>query len=139
MPNATVNTEAARYELKTLEGGFVMLKPLPFGKLLERREKASKMSMDQQTGKKATNQKISFDMMQRWARSYDFEHCIVDHNLEDARGEKLNFSNHMTLDLLDPKIGAEIEELIDALNQEDDEEDLETFLKQHTPDSREGT
>lgn len=140
MPNATVNTEATRYELNTCEGGFVSLKALTFGQLLERREKASRMSMDQQTGsRKAASQRINFDLMQRWARTYDFEHCIIDHNLEDARGEKLNFSNKMTLDLLDPKVGAEIEALIDDLNQEEDEEDLDDFLKQHTPDSKDET
>lgn len=141
MPNATVSTEAVRKELKTLAGGFVMLQPLPFGKILERREKASKMSMDQQQQGKGRKQaqRVSFDLMQRWARSFDFANCIVDHNLEDANGGKLNFSLAGTLDILDPKIGAEIEEYIDELNQEEDDSDLEDFLTASTPPSEEGT
>jgi len=138
MPNATVSTEAVRKELKTLSGGFVMLKALPFGKLLERREKGSKMSMDQNKDKKQ-NQRVSFDLMQRWARGFDFANCIVDHNLEDGSGNKLNFSLQGTLDILDPKVGAEIEEYIDELNQEEDDDDLEPFLSPSTPPLEEGT
>lgn len=136
MPNATVNTEATRYDLKSLEGGFVMLRALPFGQMLERREKASRMSMDQQQGKKkGASQRINFDLMQRWARSFEFKECIVDHNLEDGAGNKLNFALANTLDILDPRIGSEIEKYIDELNQEEDDEDLEDFLKQSTPPS----
>jgi hypothetical protein len=137
MPKATVSTEATRYDLKTLPGGFVELKALPFGKMLERREKASRMSMDQQAGnRRNANQRINFDLMQRWARNYEFQHCIVDHNLEDDDGNKLNFSLAGTLDILDPKIGAEIEGYIDDLNQEE-EEDLENFTKSSTSASKE--
>src|SRR5687768_3211056 len=137
MPNATVSTEAVRKELKTLAGGFVMLQALPFGKMLERREKASKMSMDQSDGKKkGGTQRVNFDLMQRWARTFEFANCIVDHNLEDANGQKLNFSLAGTLDILDPKIGAEIEAYIDELNQEEDDEDLESFLTVPTSSSK---
>lgn len=137
MPRATVDTEATRYELKTLPGGFVELRPLPFGKVLERREKASRMSMEQQQ-RKGSSQKINFDLMQRWARSFDFANCIVDHNLEGDDGQKLNFSLPNTLEILDPKIGSEIEKYIDELNQDEDEDDLEAFLSASTRNSEEG-
>ncbi len=140
MPNATVSTEAVRKDLKSLPGGFVMLQALPFGKMLERREKASKMSMDQEQGKKkGGTQRVNFDLMQRWARTFEFANCIVDHNLEDANGQKLNFSLAGTLDILDPKVGAEIEAYIDELNQEEDDEDLEPFLTASTSSSEDAT
>jgi hypothetical protein len=128
MPRATVSTEATRHDLKSCPGGFVLLKPLPFGKMLERREMASKMSMQQDSGKRQKDQKIDFSLMQRMARQFEFTHCIEDHNLEDEQGIKLNFGNRLALDALDPKIGAEIESLIDEMNQEEDE-DLEGFTE----------
>jgi hypothetical protein len=133
MPRATVSTEPTRYELKSLPGGYVQLVPLPFGKMLERRENASKMSMQGDTRKSKGGQ-IDFSLMQRWARQYEFVNCIVDHNLEDDKGNKLDFNNRLALDALDPKIGAEIEQLIDSINQEEDE-DLEDFLQSSTPSS----
>jgi len=135
MPRATVNTEATRFDLKSLPGGFVDLRPLPFGQMLERREKASKMSMEQNT-RKNQKQIVNFDMMQKWTRDFEFKHCIIDHNLEDDQGNKLNFSLAGTLDILDPKVGAEIERYIDELNQEEDDEDLENFPQQSMEPSR---
>jgi hypothetical protein len=137
VPRATVNTEATRHELKTCPGGFVDLRALPFGQMLERREKASKMSMEQSLSRsrqrsRDQQQTISFDLMQRWARSFEFKHCIVDHNLEDDKGQKLNFDLPGTLDILDPRIGSEIERYIDELNQEEEEE-LEDFMSASTP------
>jgi hypothetical protein len=136
VPNATVNTEATRHDLKSLPGGFVSLRPLPFGKVLERRENASRMSMEQ-TGRK-TGGKIDFSILQSWSRAFDFKECIVDHNLEDANGDLLDFSKATTLKMLDPKVGSEIEALIDDLNAEEDEEDLMALLKPSTGSSEKG-
>jgi len=55
---------------------------------------------------------------------WEFSKCIVDHNLEDDDGNKLDFSNSMSYDILDPKIGAEINEYIDDMNQEDEEDQV---------------
>jgi transcriptional/translational regulatory protein YebC/TACO1 len=127
MPNATVPTDAQHFELKSLEGAYVDLKPLPYGELLERRDKASRMSMEAGGGRKRQDtSRVDIDMMQAHTRLYEFQHCIVDHNLEDDKGNKLNFTNSATLNLLHPKVGQEIETLIDRLNELEDL-DEETF------------
>lgn len=128
MPNVTVSSDSGeRVELKSAPGAFVRLRPLPFGKKLERRDKATRMSMEQETGGR-----FYIEALNRWSRQFDFEYCIVEHNLEDANGNLLDFSNPMTLDILLPKVGDEIESLIDKLNEEDDEESLEDFTQLHT-------
>lgn len=147
MPDATISTETERFELESLSGGFVELKPLPYGGVLTRRESAMKMSMEQ-TGNRAARRgrghakdadsnsgKIDVELLQRWARAYEFRHCIVDHNLTDKNDKKLDFSNAMTLDILNPKVGTEIERLLDEINGEESEEDLENFISSATNSS----
>lgn len=136
MPNATINTDVEHFDLKSLEGAFVDLKALPFGQRLERRDMISQMSMEQTDNKRRNEPtEVNIKMFTRKAREYEFAHCVVDHNLEDANGQKLDFRNPMSLDILHPKVGEEIEQLIDALHGEG-EEDLEDFTKRSTSPSK---
>src|SRR5512146_2200246 len=90
---AGVPADASREYLKSKEGAWVDLKPLPYGLLIERRDKASRMSMEAGGGRgRNDNAKLDIDMMQAQSRLYEFQHCIIDHNLS-AGGVKLNFSN----------------------------------------------
>jgi hypothetical protein len=54
---------------------------------------------------------------------FDFQHCILDHNLEDETGNKLDLRNKMHIASLDPRIGEEIDTFLGELNnfEEDDE------------------
>ena len=116
MPRATIKTEAQRIELKSLEGGWVDIRQLPYYDMLVRRDRGGKLFFDaEQEGR------VVIATLQAWARAYEFEHCIIDHNLEDENGMKLDFSNELTLKTLDPRVGQEIEDAIDKLhNTEDD-------------------
>jgi hypothetical protein len=134
MPNATVSQEVVRKQLHSLEGAWIEVKQLPFGKMLERRDKASRFMQELDPRARNANMKVQIDIMNEWSRRFDFKECIVDHNLEDANGGKLDFGNPMTFDILDPKVGSEIERIIDELNQED-EQDLEDFPKSLTSSS----
>lgn len=128
MPRATVNSEATRVDLKSLAGGFVTLRQLPFGQMLSRRDRAARFL--QEVNPRARQDDIShvqIDILNEASRIYDFKHCIVDHNLEDDQGNKLDFANPMTLQVLDPKVGAEIEREIDKLNREDFDEEVFTM------------
>lgn len=120
MPDATVSQETYHRELKTLEGGFVELKQLPYHDMLVRRDKGSIASMEatQQRRKKGEpeTQKLTIESMQTWERQYMFKNCIVNHNLEDKEGNPLDFRNEMALHILRPDIGIEIERLIEELN-----------------------
>lgn len=124
MPKATVSTETVRKELKSLTGGYVELRKMGFGSRLKRRDTASRMvmEMEQNSGrrgqKREVPQEMKIEMMQEASRRVEFRECIVDHNLEDDNGNKLDFSNPMTLDALDPTVGEEIEQLIDELHPE---------------------
>jgi hypothetical protein len=121
MPRATVSSEAIQIDLKSCEGGFVLIKQLPYHEMLVRRDRAARYSLDQQR----EGNRVDIEMLQAMAREYEFAHCIADHNLEDEHGKKLNFQNPMTLKILDPRVGEEIEEAIDKLHNR--EEDLELF------------
>lgn len=124
MPNATISDEAVRKELKSLPEGFVMLRQLPFGRILTRRDKASRFLQQMNPNSKPGDiTQLQIDILNEASRQYDFANCIVDHNLEDRFGNKLDFGNPMTLDILDPKVGQEIERYIDELNQEELDEE----------------
>lgn len=64
--------------------------------------------------------KLTIESLQTWERAYMFKNCIVDHNITDKNGVKLDFRNEMALHILRPDIGFEIERLIDELHAEDE-------------------
>jgi hypothetical protein len=138
MPNATVDpNKFERVELKTLAEAFIEVRPLPYGMKLQRRDKATKMYMEANPGKRKQEaegdvQRFELETMNEWATLFDFAYCIGDHNLEDVNGVKLDLGSPMTLKILNPKVGSEIESIISSLNDEESEEDIEDFIKRHT-------
>lgn len=146
MPIVTVDpNEYQRFELKSApadsndpndEQGYVMLRPLPYGMKLSRRSKATKMMMRSQPAqsrKQASQQESVFEVesMDEWAVAFDFQYCIGDHNLKARDNQLIDFAKntHMKIKMLDPRVGSEIEQLIDTLNNAEDEESIEDFLK----------
>jgi hypothetical protein len=126
MPRATVDTEEVfRYDLKTLPpDGFVVLRRLSYGQVLERR---SMMKLEVATrGGKTKGLEGELALADRAYTLFDFKHCIVEHNCENESGGLLNLGNPNDLVRLDPKVGQEIETLLSELNDldEKDEEDL---------------
>ena len=128
MPRATINTaETTRFELKSLpktdedEGGFVELRKLSYGQILERRDMGAKIAIEGlgDTRSKEEDLKVTTEMIQKAVTEFEFKQCIVSHNLEDENGTILNFSNPNTVHALDPQVGQEISELIDEMNQWD--------------------
>ena len=130
MPDGTISQETYKRELKSLPpDGFVELKMLPYYDMLVRRDKGSIASMEQtqQRRKKGEPEsaKLMIESLQTWERAYMFKNCIVDHNITDKNGTPLDFRKEETLHFLNPKVGTEIERLIDELHSEDDlEEDF---------------
>lgn len=115
MPRATVSTDVERFDLKTLPEGFVELKRMTYGQLLERVEMGMKMAMQGKQGSKDVN--MDLKLVQREVTAFEFGICIVSHNLEDADGTLLNFKVKGTFETLDPKVGSEVSKLIDDMNQ----------------------
>jgi hypothetical protein len=126
MVRATVNIEETEhYDLKTLAGGFVVLRRLSYGEKLHRRAMVSKMAVEE--GQKKGSMRGEMQLINELATQYDFRNCIVDHNLEDEGpdGElrKLRFDVADDLRKLDPRVGEEIDKLISDMNNFELEED----------------
>lgn len=144
-PIVTVDpAEYERFELKTAPpDGYVMLRPLPYGMKLSRRSKATRMMMRQSgtTGKNQPQGEQVFEVesMDEWAVAFDFAYCIGDHNLQNRDGTTIDFSKNtvMKIKMLSPKVGSEIERAIDTLNNDEDEESVEDFLKRQDTSSLE--
>jgi hypothetical protein len=119
MPVAVRSTEVERYDLKTLDGAFVVLRRMSYGQILERR---ALMKLTFQTQGKSKNVEGEIAMANKKVNLYEFLHCVVEHNLERVEGQLLNLTNPVDVDSLDPKVGQEIERLIEKLNNFEDED-----------------
>jgi len=126
MPRAVVDVGLTeRYDLETLpansieEGGWVELRRMSYGEFLKRRDMISKTSFEGQ-GK---DTKATMEMAQEIVTRYEFQTCIVDHNLLDANDKPIDFRSTKAFSTLDPRIGEEIASYIDKMNKWDAEED----------------
>lgn len=116
MVRATTSLDTRRYDLETVEGGWVEIRPMTYGQFLQRRDMAMKMGMSGKTGA----EKVDIDMMQEAVTRFEFKVCIADHNLEDENNRKLTLSDPSDFNRLDPRVGQEISSLIDELIQWED-------------------
>lgn len=130
MPLATRSRETFKCKLETVPGGFVELRKMSFGETLKRQEIVSNMSTRGQQD--AKDRELEFKMQLEDSNTFVFGVSIVDHNLEDEAGRKLDFRSKMDVVMLDSAVGEEISELIDKLNTP---EDMGPFLWQPTKDS----
>lgn len=127
MPKAVSNSqETERYDLKTLPGegedqGYIVARRLTYGEKLQRRAMVSKMKIESERGKKDFQGEMQ--LVNEQATVFDFQKCIVDHNLEDENGNKLDFSRLADIRKLDPRVGEEIDTHLSEMNnfEEDDE------------------
>lgn len=118
MPKAVVDIdETTRHELKTCEGGFVVLRRLPYGSWLKRQEMALQMKL--KGGDKNNDAEAQVAMANRKVTEFEFKECIVEHNLQGHDDSLLNFNYGTTLDALNPKIGNEIATYISQLHEFD--------------------
>jgi len=63
--------------------------------------------------------RLDLGFANEWTTQFDFANCIEDHNLTDDQDNKLDFKNPLVFQILDPRVGLEIEKLITDLNQEE--------------------
>jgi hypothetical protein len=108
-------TVSEEIPLKTLEGGWIKLRKLTYGQMMHRQDIAAKMAIT--SDQRSKNVEMAIDMAQAVVTQFEFANCIIDHNLEDENGVKLNLSATADINRLDPQVGAEISDLIDGLNQ----------------------
>jgi hypothetical protein len=122
MPKATISAnDTERFDLKSCPGGYVVLKPMPYDQYLHRRDIAMRFQMEGSASDKRGDDKVKMDMAQaqKAVAEFEFGLCIVDHNLEDDDGQKLQFPRD--LKRLHPKVGEEIANLIDKMNTFEEE------------------
>lgn len=124
MPVATITPdETQRFDLKSIEGGFVELRHMTYGEWLHRRDMATKMALVGDPRK--NDSKVSIDALQTETTLYEFAKCVVDHNLTDDQEVKLQLGKKEDFAKLHPKIGEEIQSYITEMNAwESDAEDL---------------
>lgn len=138
MPKATVNLDPGeKLDLKTLPGGWVQLQRMPYGAKLDRMRLVGRMSVEMRKQSKGGT-RGEMEMMQKAATVFDFQKCVVDHNLfaDDAETIKLNLHSEADIANLDPKIGEEISTLIDELNNFESESEEEGLGNSPTASER---
>jgi hypothetical protein len=137
MPVVTVDpNEYERFELKSAPpDGYIMVRPLPYGMRLTMRDKAFKQRMVQQIPKKGKRveqqDEIPVELLSDnvWATNFELGYCIGDHNLQTRDEQLIDFSKPFALQLLNPKVGAEIEKIMLDVNADEEDESIEDFTK----------
>lgn len=130
MPRATIDaTGVTRIDLKSLPEAYVVLRKQSYGQRKRRDDIVTRVTM-QAADRKGVPDVMHMDIRNLDVSLFDYRTAIVEHNLEDAEGRTLNFSNPNDLENLDPQVGDEIEYHIRKMNRFDqaaDEDDLERF------------
>jgi hypothetical protein len=118
MPFAGIGNTTERHDLKSLEGAFVVLRRMTYGEKLGRQD-LTKLSIEM--GGKSKDLKGEMAMANKRATQMDFANCVVDHNLEkDDVGTKFNLTVFDDFAKLDPRVGEEIDTLINKMNNFED-------------------
>lgn len=116
MPRATNNIEVQRFDLKTCPEGYVELRRMTYGQFMKRQGMAMEMQMRMGSGKNA-DRVVDMDIDQERVTLFEFATCIAAHNLTDDQDALLNFKHAAHVAILDPRVGQEIAQYIDEMNQ----------------------
>jgi hypothetical protein len=142
---ATASTETIHHDLKSLPGGFVEARRLTYGEKIQRRAMVSGLKVKMQDRKRKGQQtddgmEGEMNLVNEAATLFDFQKCIVDHNLEaeivgptgvvgeggePATTRKLDLSNASDIKKLDPRVGEEIDVWLSELNNFDEDSEGE--------------
>ena len=117
MPKAVGIFVPERKDLKSLEGGYVVIKRMNFGEKSQRQALMDGVKFKTGNGK---NKDFEGELRMANARvtAYEFATCILEHNLEkDDQGTLLNLASASDLATLDGRVSEEIGILIDEINQ----------------------
>jgi len=125
MPRATVSKLTERRSLTTLpaadatdttpasEEGWIELRRMSYGEKMAKDSEAMKMKFATEA---IGNVDAEIAMVSEAANILEIQKCVMDHNLEDEHGNKLNFQNVDHIRQLDPRVGQEITTLIGEMN-----------------------
>jgi hypothetical protein len=119
---AKAKPQQKEYPLESAPGGFVVLRRLKHGESTDRLDEILAFKEGPSPG-------VNLRVLSNWkARLFDFEHCIVNHNLGDEdTGVKFDFRKEDDVYELDENVGDEIQGLINQhhgrVEIEEDEDD----------------
>lgn len=127
MPRATVDLAATeRYELKSAPpDGFVVLRRLSYGDKLRRQDLYMEMQM--RIDSKSSSADMNIQAAAEKVAQFEFARCVIDHNLEDENGRKLDFKSPADVIRLDPRVGEEINGYLVDMNNFDQGSDAADF------------
>lgn len=122
MPIATSLDDTETFQLKTAPpDGYVTLRRMSWGDKLKRQALVSKMKIQTRRGSKDLQGEL--DMMAEQTALLEFARCIVDHNLTDSTGRKLDFANPDDVKAINGNIGEEISVYIARMNNFEEEDE----------------
>jgi hypothetical protein len=115
MPKATTSTKPQRFDLASCPpDGFVELKRMTHGQRLHRQDISMNIAMQQDQRAKTAQMEIA--PTQTRVVQYEFQVCIVTHNLQKDDDSLFNFDSPQDFAALDPNIGEEISSLIETMH-----------------------
>jgi hypothetical protein len=116
MPVATIDPNATEnFELETLEEGEITLRRMSFSAFLHRQDIMMKMQIEAKEKGDPVGMTMSMGNLE--TALFEFKECLVDHNLTDANGNKLDFTKASTFKILDPRVGEEVQDKIQKMNR----------------------
>ena len=122
MPRAVASRETQKFDLDTVEDGYVVLRRMDYGQqLMAQDESIQAITRDRRkrngSGPSENVNEVEMKLISSTATARAFAACIVDHNLEDDQGRKLDFTNPSDVFLLELNVANEINEKINDLNK----------------------
>jgi hypothetical protein len=133
MPVATsAGNPTQRFELKSLPGGYIVLRRLDFGQKMFRKSLLAKPKLE--TSSKSRRQSgfvAELEFLNDKITQYEFATCIIEHNLTYlvnptdgiASEARLDFTIPDHVKMLDGRVGEEIDDLITDFNNFDGDEE----------------
>jgi hypothetical protein len=134
MPVAIRSSDTEKFDLTTLPGAFVELRKMSYGQILERRA-LTKLTFSSQGKGRNSSVAGEIAMADRTVNLFEYRNCVVSHNLERVEGQLLDLTNPNDVQSLDPRVGQEIEKLIEDMNNFDGDDDMENSKGESTPQS----
>jgi len=138
MPVATIIKKAERLDLKTLPGGYVVIRRMTYGEKMHRLESTGKLRiLSNKVDKDAVGE---INMMKAEVQMWEFANLILEHNLEhqdtpDGPVRPLNFKNPADVEILDPRVGEEISTFMDKMNNFEEDEAVKNSPSGSAPES----
>jgi hypothetical protein len=118
MPVAVVTEDQHRFELKSLEGAYIVVREMSYGEKIMRSGMTGAMKLLKDNKKSDYVGELSMETQK--ITLWDFANLIVEHNLQDKDGRDLNFKLEADVRKLSSKIGEEVGTRIDEVNNFED-------------------